>query len=235
MEWTSICKYTERIHKHTTTKQKQNRFCSKWIYFLQVSKPAYTHETTMSVMTKTMAYSAALNQKREKITLAPLDTSCLKDTVRSFMDTDKLWGDLLYDEGYENAKSQKYDDWKEIIEDVILLPGCTIASHEEAIAIFKQAQSEGYSALLLELRNKHRNEWYSEWNAVLQTKEKVMKPCKYYCHDGILGNPTPASGRWEAGCQHYNKDGDCQYIHPDEHEWEHACKLHTMKTHRKRY
>jgi hypothetical protein len=51
-----------------------------------------------------------------------------------------------------------------------------------------------------------------------------LKPCRYFCQDGVLGKPAPAqrcpkSGMlWPAGCAPHLKKR-CEFFHPDEPEW----------------
>lgn len=51
-----------------------------------------------------------------------------------------------------------------------------------------------------------------------------LKPCRYFCHDGVLGKAAPAqrcpkSGMlWPAGCAPHLKKR-CEFFHPDEAEW----------------
>jgi hypothetical protein len=51
-----------------------------------------------------------------------------------------------------------------------------------------------------------------------------LKPCRYFCQDGILGKAAPAqrdprSGMlWPAGCAPHLKKR-CEFFHPDEPEW----------------
>ncbi|NBO60995.1 MAG: hypothetical protein EBU82_08500 [Flavobacteriia bacterium] len=51
-----------------------------------------------------------------------------------------------------------------------------------------------------------------------------LKPCRYFCYQGVLGRPNPAekdpkSGMWwPAGCAPHLKK-KCEFFHPDEPEW----------------
>ncbi len=56
-----------------------------------------------------------------------------------------------------------------------------------------------------------------------QLKKMVMKPCKWFCHDGILGKPTPGGKGWKAGCQAHH-DHSCPWVHPDQPEWQELMK-----------
>jgi hypothetical protein len=47
---------------------------------------------------------------------------------------------------------------------------------------------------------------------------KIRKPCKWYCHDGIVGNEHPAQDGYEAGCHDFRR-GKCPFYHPFESEW----------------
>lgn len=56
-----------------------------------------------------------------------------------------------------------------------------------------------------------------------QLKKMVMKPCKWFCHDGVLGKATPGGKGWKPGCQaHY--DHSCPWVHPDQPEWQELMK-----------
>ncbi len=51
-----------------------------------------------------------------------------------------------------------------------------------------------------------------------------LKPCRYFCHDGVLGKAAPAQQDpkskmwWPAGCAPHLKK-KCEFFHPDEPEW----------------
>lgn len=49
--------------------------------------------------------------------------------------------------------------------------------------------------------------------------KRVPVPCKYFCHKGEYGVPTPGGGTWVEGCEAHLK-GMCPAYHPDEREWE---------------
>jgi len=53
------------------------------------------------------------------------------------------------------------------------------------------------------------------------TVKKIDRPCKYFCHHGEYGRPTPAGEGWSAGCAAHLK-GLCPAYHPDEKGWEEA-------------
>jgi hypothetical protein len=44
---------------------------------------------------------------------------------------------------------------------------------------------------------------------------KIACPCKWWCHHGIAGMPTPGNGKWKDGC---SIDG-CMYLHPQDKDW----------------
>jgi hypothetical protein len=48
--------------------------------------------------------------------------------------------------------------------------------------------------------------------------KRVPVPCKYFCHGGVFGAPTPGGGTWVEGCEAHLK-GLCPAYHPDEPEW----------------
>lgn len=48
--------------------------------------------------------------------------------------------------------------------------------------------------------------------------KRIQRPCKYFCHKGVYGDPTPGGGTWVAGCEAHLK-GLCPAYHPNEPEW----------------
>ncbi len=50
------------------------------------------------------------------------------------------------------------------------------------------------------------------------TLKRIPVPCKYFCHKGEYGTPTPGGGIWVDGCEAHLK-GICPAYHPDEREW----------------
>lgn len=54
-------------------------------------------------------------------------------------------------------------------------------------------------------------------------KKQIMRPCRYFKYQGVLGRPEPAGTNkhgvsWAAGCELHLK-GCCEFIHPDQPEW----------------
>ena len=58
---------------------------------------------------------------------------------------------------------------------------------------------------------------YTDRNGKLTLK--IRAPCKWYCHNGHVGEEHPAENGYEAGCRDYKKN-KCPFYHPDEVEWQ---------------
>lgn len=55
---------------------------------------------------------------------------------------------------------------------------------------------------------------------------EIDSPCKYFCHGGEYGVPTPANGPWKAGCQNPAK---CPFRHPDHPRWSLAVEADKLR------
>lgn len=124
-----------------------------------------------------------------------------------------LWGDIVLD--WENAaraaetpaeRSARLD--REAAEErkrAAAIKASEVAKVEVVVACMRAIEPSAKSRLPI-----HRH---------------GLKPCRYFCQDGVLGKPAPAqkdpkSGMWwPAGCAPHLKKR-CEFFHPDEPEWE---------------
>ena len=85
----------------------------------------------------------------------------------------------------------------------------------EGKAAEEAAKVEKRNEMKVEAHFQHlKNAYVNRKGAV----KKIDRPCKYFCHHGEYGRPTPGGEGWVEGCSAHLK-GLCPAQHPDELGW----------------
>jgi hypothetical protein len=115
--------------------------------------------------------------------------------------TGELWGDIVL----------RWED-----EEFARLSAADKAASLAAKAAASIAASEKLQAGLISYHVQKQASLYKDRSGKLV--KTVMRPCKWFCHGGVVGCPTPGGKGWASGCQAH-REGSCPWVHPDQHEW----------------
>jgi hypothetical protein len=114
------------------------------------------------------------------------------------MDLGLAWGDLMYE--WEKMEREAETD----------------VERARRLVLEAKKMEELRISLITSHVNKFNDIYCDKKSGKLKKRE--MRPCKWFCHGGVLGRAEPGRDGWAAGCQAHLKKV-CPFIHPDEAEW----------------
>ena len=124
---------------------------------------------------------------------------------------------------FESLKSDSYITWGDI-ESYRDEYRESLKTPEEKAAE-EAAKEETAKKMTVKAHLCHMENAYVNRAGVLK---RIRVPCKYFCHKGVIGAPTPGGKNWVAGCEAHLKKL-CPAYHPDEKEWGEVVAEHEAK------